>query len=292
MSRRPCRWCLGAALVSSAALLARAAAGEEPRDACFDSYVQAQRLRNTGKLRDARERLRACVQPTCPAFVRKDCSAWLDDVEARTPAVVVSVGTQGTADTRLAIFIDGERASDWTDGRAVPVDPGPHQIRAELDGHSVEQHIVVPEGNKTFPVVIDTEALAPPAPAPADTEATPGKEAPKPWLLRLPTPTYVLGGVAVVGLASFVGFALAGESVQSCAPGCSTSQVSTLRRDYAVADVSLLTALAAGGGAVYFALTSTREASGVRSAVPRTTAWWMGVRVEAGGPWLGGGASF
>jgi hypothetical protein len=178
----------------------------------------------------------------------------------------------------------------------------------------VQQHIVVPEGNKAFPVVIDTKALAPPSPAPpappaltaptappaltaltAPTAppvipATAGNEAPKSSGLR--APTYVLGGVALVGLASFVGFALAGESAQSCAPSCSRSQISTVRRDYAVADVSLLAALAAGGGALYFALTSKPEASGATSAARRTTAWWLGVRVEGGGPWLGGGTTF
>jgi hypothetical protein len=39
--------------------------------------------------------------------------------------------------------------------------------------------------------------------------------------------------------------------------------VNTLRRDYLVADVSLLVALAATGGAVYFALTAKPSAPSV-----------------------------
>jgi hypothetical protein len=113
----------------------------------------------------------------------------------------------------------------------------------------------------------------------------------------LPTASYALGGVALVGLAAFTGFALAGESVQSCAPSCTSSQVAELRRDYLVADVSLVGALAAAGGAVAFALVSNHEAPSaappsVPSSVPRTASWWLGVRVESRGPWLGGGASF
>jgi hypothetical protein len=213
-------------------LVPRAAWADPSRDECFDAYEQAQRLRNDRQLREARDRLATCASAACPAFVRSDCGAWLDDVEAELAAAAA---------------------------RSAP-------------GHEPPAPATPPAGA--------TSADAPPA-APAS-----------PWFLRLPTATYALGGVAALGLASFAGFALAGASVQGCAPGCSNAEVAALRRDYLVADVSLFGALAAAGGAVAFALTSKPEGPGVTPVAPRATSWWLGVRVEGRGPWVGAGAAF
>src|SRR5262249_36854562 len=111
--------------------------------------------------------------------------------------------------------------------------------------------------------------------------------------LRLPAASYVLGGVAVLALASFAGFAAAGEAAQSCAPGCSSGQVASLRRDYLVADASLVAALAAAGGAVFFALTSSGvEEPAAPASAGRSAGWWLGMRVDGAGPSLGAGTSF
>ena len=217
---------LQASLAVAVALAPRAATADDAtRDACFDAYEQAQRARNAGKLPDARARLLVCVDEACPAFVRKDCGAWLEQVQAEIAASAA----------------------------------------------------------RTPPAPEPRPAPAPPAPEPAAPQ--------KPWLLRLPAPSYVLGGVALLGLASFAGFALAGESVQACAPDCSSTQVSALRRDYLLADVSLVGALAAAAGAVTFALTSSTEATGAAPAPPRATSWWLGLRFEARSSWLGAGAA-
>jgi hypothetical protein len=68
----------------------------------------------------------------------------------------------------------------------------------------------------------------------------------------IPTVSLVLGGVAAVGLVSFASFAIAGRVEQDCAPLCQPGQISTLRAEYAVADVSWITGLVALGGAVVF----------------------------------------
>jgi hypothetical protein len=213
-------------------LVPRAASADPSRDACFDAYEQAQRLRNDEHLRAARDRLATCAHAACPAFVRSDCAAWLGEVEAELAAAAA---------------------------RSAP-EPAP--------------------AAPATPPAGATSADAPPA-APAP-----------PWFLRLPTATYSLGGVAALGLASFAGFALAGASVQACAPGCSSAEVAALRRDYLVADVSLVGALAAAGGAIAFALASPPERSSVTPVAPRATSWWLGVRVEGLGPWVGAGAAF
>jgi hypothetical protein len=278
------------ALASCLVLPGRAIA-DDARDACFTAYEQGQRLRKDGKLRAAHDQLAACTDPACAGFVRKDCSAWLDQVESSIPAVVLMPRSdaKGSRDLSVTVFVDGERIAERIDGRAIPVDPGPHDVRYELDGRSVEQRVVVPEGNKTFPLVVDLDALAPQPPSPP-TAGTPPSRA-NPWFERLPTSTYVLGGVAMVGLASFTGFGLAGRSIQSCAPTCTRTQVSSLRSDYVVADVSLLMALAATGGAVYFGIRSTPDAPSA-PAHARTSPWWLGAWLDGRGAVVDAGTSF
>jgi hypothetical protein len=68
----------------------------------------------------------------------------------------------------------------------------------------------------------------------------------------IPTVSLALGGVAAVGLVSFLSFAIAGRVEQGCSPLCQPGQISTLRVEYAVADVSWITGLVALGGAVVF----------------------------------------
>lgn len=283
---------LPVALVSWLLLPGRAAA-DDARDACFTAYEQGQRLQKDGKLRAAHEEFVACSDAACPGFVRKDCSGWLDEVESSMPAVVLTLprDAKGSTDLAVTVSIDGEPIAERIDGLAIPVDPGPHDVRYELGGRSLEQHVIVPEGNKTFPLVVDLGALAPqpPPPPPPAADTTPSPY--KPWLERLPTSTYVLGGVAVVGLASFVGFGLAGRSIESCAPSCTATQVSSLRGDYLVADVSLLMALAATGGAVYFAIRSSPDAPNA-PAHARSSPWWLGARVDGRGAVVGAGTHF
>jgi hypothetical protein len=67
----------------------------------------------------------------------------------------------------------------------------------------------------------------------------------------VPVLVYPLLGVGVVGIGGFVGFGLAGKAEQrrlerDCAPNCTESDLSTMRRRYLIADISA----AVGVGAV------------------------------------------
>lgn len=243
------------------------------KDQCFDAYEQAQRLRKDYKLRAAHALLLTCAADSCPAFVRQDCSRWLGEVEASTPTIVVlAKHADGSAIDGAKATLDGAPLADPLDGRAVPVDPGPHDLRCEANGTVVQKHIVVAEGQKNQPFYVTMDAAQAqaqtpaPSPSPATTASPPAApaaaEQPAPsassgdiWH-RLPTATWILGGVAAVGAVSFTVFAIMGRSVQSCAPTCTQSQVDDLRRDYLIADVSWITGLLAAGAALYFALTA------------------------------------
>jgi hypothetical protein len=259
----------GLALVALLMVACPAVSRADPpgKDQCFDAYEQAQRLRKDYKLRAAHAQLLTCASDSCPDFVRQDCSKWLGEVETSTPTIVVlAKRADGSAIDGAKATLDGAPLSDSLDGRAVPVDPGSHQLRIEADGKVVEKHIVVAEGlkNQPFFATMDappgTTTSEPASPGPGEQPApgaSPGS--------KIPTATWVLGGVAAVGAISFAVFGIMGRNVQSCAPDCTQSQVNDLRRDYLVADVSWITGLVAAGLAVYFALTAP-------SAAPPTTA--------------------
>jgi hypothetical protein len=301
----PCMVRGGVLLLAAVSLaIPRRAVAANAREGCFNAYERAQRLRQDHKLLASREQLRVCADKACPTFVKNDCNKWLTEVEASLPSVVLTTPSdqKGRAENRVAAYIDGERVAEQIDGREIPVDSGPHDVRYELDGRFVNTHVEVPEGQKQFPLVVDFRELDPSAPLgraselPAELalspEETDTNRAQPPRYARPPLSTYVLGGVAIAGLGMFGGFALAGNSAESCAPSCTRSQVGGVRSDFVIADVSLGVAIAAGAGALYFALTAKPPASPDRAAKASAAAWWLGVRPAAGGAALATGVSF
>jgi hypothetical protein len=233
--------------------------------------------------------------------VKNDCSHWLAEVEASLPAVLLTTPSDqnGRTENRVVVYIDGERVAEQIDGREIPVDPGPHDVRYELDGRFVNTHVEVPEGQKQYPLVVDFRELEP-APLPHELALLPEETGTNraqpppssPWYARVPPSTYVLGGLAIAGLGTFAGFALSGSSAESCAPSCTRSQVDRVRSDFAVADVSLGVAIAAGAGALYFALTARPPVSPDVPAKASAAAWWLGVRPAVGGVALATGVTF
>jgi hypothetical protein len=77
----------------------------------------------------------------------------------------------------------------------------------------------------------------------------------------------VLGGVGVLGLASFAFFGLSGSSKQSdldsrnCKPNCPQDDVDTIKRNYLIADISLGVGAASlvAASVFYFTRSSSQE---------------------------------
>ncbi len=274
--------------VLGASLTSTPAPASEPSPACFDAYVQGQRLRKQGKLREADVQLLACAQRGCPTAIQSDCAHWAAEIERDLPTVIFMAKDERGQDlTDVLVFVDDDKIADHVDGRATPLDPGPHKVRFETSSRKIEQRVVVVAGDTNRRIEGDFAAAEPapsasPAQAPPATPAAAPEDRPR---RRIPVVSIVLGAVAGVGAVSFVSFAVAGRSEQSCAPRCSTGQVDALRRDYAIADVSWITGLAALGGAVYFWLAQPRS---VRVA-PSTSGSAASLRIVAE-PRPGGGS--
>lgn len=255
------RVALASTLAGALCLLALDARADQTLDDCVDGFEQAQRLRLDGKLVEAREKLLVCSRPVCPKVTQPDCARWLGEVEARLPTVIVRArAADGNDLDDVATSIDGRKVAERLDGRPRFVDPGPHVFRFEIDGGTryVEQRVVLLEGEKDRRLSAEFARASPPPPSPgvsatAETTSTPdeGRRAGG----RLPSESWILGGVSVLALTSFVGFGLSGKSSEGCVPNCARTEVDDFRRAYLIADLSLGVALVTGGLAVFFALT-------------------------------------
>src|SRR4051794_18911424 len=90
---------LGAPRVSLAA---------SPAETCFDDAVRGQKLRDGGKLLEARAHFISCASLGCPAEVSKDCNHWLDDVEVSIPTLVLGARDASDGDlSGVKVFLDG-----------------------------------------------------------------------------------------------------------------------------------------------------------------------------------------
>jgi hypothetical protein len=120
-----------AVVLAFATLIPVSAYADVTRAECAAAYERAQYMRRETKLRAVQEALVVCAQQGCPVATRNDCLPWLAEVEAAVPTVVVGVRDENGRDLGgMRISIDGVDMPNGANGIGVPVDPGPHTIRA------------------------------------------------------------------------------------------------------------------------------------------------------------------
>lgn len=233
-------------------------------NACASAYEQAQELRAEQHLRQAQRSLEACIDPTCPEFVRTECGRWLVELESSLPTVVLSAKKSGSDISTVRVLYDGAPLVESLDGKAVAVDPGPHTLTFISDGVApLELKVVFREGEKNRII----EALL------AETRQPTHKAAPALVAAKEPiSPTksgrgwlpYGLGGLGVLGVTGFAVLGMLGnrdldEREARCAPSCSDADVSSVRTKYYLADVSLGVGIISLGVAGYLFLSSPKQ---------------------------------
>src|SRR5579883_2622058 len=125
---------LAAACATLAAGSPRARADDE-RERCASSSEAAQRFKNAGKFVEARAQLAVCSRAVCPRFVKRDCDRWIGEVDESLPTVVVTArDAQGHDLVDVRVFLDDALVTEHLDGKAMPLDPGPHTLRCEIPG--------------------------------------------------------------------------------------------------------------------------------------------------------------
>lgn len=256
-------WIVGEAVMASLSTTADAKPNEGRE--CVAAHEEGQVARRDAHLREARRRFVACASDACPLDVRKDCSAQLDEIDARLPSVIVDARDHGISVADARVSVDGVVMAERLSGLALPMDPGAHTLRVECTGARVrEQTILVNEGDKRTRFTVDCDDGSAPA-----AKALP---AGPPQARSIPVGTWVLAGVAVAALASFGTFGALGQAKESslatsCAPACTDHEVAPARTQFLIADVSLVAAVIAGAGALVIALWP--DSSGPRAPVTR-----------------------
>ena len=266
---------LFAFLVCAAALLLGAPVHAENshKAECASAYEKSQEFRTQNKLQKAEELLVVCAEQSCPTFVQTDCAQWLTEVQKDLPTIIISAKDKDGADvTAVKVSIDGDVVATELDGKAIPIDPGRHKLRFEIEGAPpVDQPIIAKQGEKDREVKVSfrpsqSEEVKSPYPAPAAE----GKDAPpaesdqaKPSPLRLYS--YIAGGVGAAGIASFAVFGIMGKSEQSdlesrgCKPNCPQSDVDAAKTKLLIANISLGVGIAGlGTGVALFILSQPK----------------------------------
>lgn len=272
---------------AAVALAASAARAEAPsKKQCVEANDASQPLRRAGKLAAAREQLRVCVDPACPALVRSDCTRMMDDLERAQPTVVFDVKDDAGNDlTDVKVTVDGSALTDKLTGTALQADPGQHVFTFEAAGKpAVSRTLVLHEGEKDRHerITIGSAAAEPAAVTPGTS--SPAAESPSPQApaTGLGTQRWIgiaLGGAGVVGVAVggiFGALALSAKNAQSrdCASATSCqsyqqalSDHSSVSTDGTISTVAFVAggALLAAGAVLFFtgASSSPVQASGL-----------------------------
>jgi hypothetical protein len=142
----------------------------------------------------------------------------LEQVETNTPSIVVEgKDKKGAPTTAVRVLVDGSVALERLDGRALPLDPGEHRLRFEAPEGVRDQTIVVVEGQKNRPIVVDFEEPKTSAPREvAPVVDTSGARSQR-------TIGFVVGGVGIASLAvgTIVGLlALGAAGDATCSSPC------------------------------------------------------------------------
>jgi len=230
--------------------------------ACVRAYEQAQEERQSGKLLEARVHLQGCAQDTCPGFVRSDCTAWYQEVQAEVPVVAFVARGAGRDLTDVRVSSGQRVLASRIDGQGIELDPGEYDFQFTAPGmQPIARHVLISSGER---LVQRVEFV------PVREESSEGRAAASPPPQSSTVLPAVFGGAAVLGLAGFGVFGALGHSAESnleatCSPHCREDQISKVRTRYAVADVSLAVGVASLGLAVYFALNASSERRAAQS---------------------------
>jgi hypothetical protein len=250
------RWVSAFAVV----LCSQSGRASEPNlQACVSAYEQGQQLLRDSRLIQARRQLLVCARAPCPVQMWNDCLRWLDQADERMPSVVLAARRADGQDVfDVRVTLDGQPLVEQLDARAIEVDPGDHTFRFERGQEPpVETRVLVREGEKAQLVTV-TLGVAPSAEAELPTRRPSVHAGP-------PVSSIVLGALGVTTLASFTYFGLSGRAdyldlEQSCAPGCTSAQVTPGRTKLIVADVSLGISVVSLGIAAYLWIAHARGA--------------------------------
>ena len=150
--------------VVAVVFMTRSARATDKAD-CTAAQKAAQADKLARKPTRALTELATCSRPVCPKAMQKQCADLTDALKASLPTVVFAAkDASGNAVTQVTVTVDGAVVASALDGTPVPLDPGSHAMKFEMDGATtVEKQVTVAEGEKAQPINIDLDANPPAA---------------------------------------------------------------------------------------------------------------------------------
>jgi hypothetical protein len=254
----------------------------DTKQECLAAYDKAQTLIQSNKLVAAREQLLVCGKAACPSFVSDDCGKWLSDVDTRTPTVVIDARSPDGQDAvDVTVEVDGKPLLSKIEGRAMPLDPGEHVFRFQMSGaRPIERRFVIHESVKGrhISVQFESDAATAPSAAPAATQSAPApatvssaRESPTSKKGGVGAPVYVLGGLGLLGMASFAYFGLDYDhrlnDLDGCKPNCDVSRTDRSNVSRILAFVSAGVGVAALGTAAVMLISGSGKKRGNDAAM-------------------------
>jgi hypothetical protein len=255
-------------------LFAAGPAQAQQRSQCLAAHADAQMLRMKGALLAAREQLLVCGQPKCPGPIANDCASWLSEVDGSLSSVVFAVSDeQGQDMPDVHVSAGGKLLAEHTDGRALVLDPGTYVFSFEAPGYTNVETTVSMRQSEKNRIVRLRMLRPPPEPKPVALVVTPASEPAQPSAPvqatepasgagGVPIATYILGGTALLGVGTFAYFGLSGNAkkkeVEQCTSNCE-ELINEGKRDYVIADIGLLVAIASAPAAILIYLLAPPE---------------------------------
>ncbi len=245
-----------APFLALALVLAAAPALAADRKACIQAADDGQKLRDDGKLSDARDKFLVCADKGCPAAVSKQCLEWVAEVDHDTPTIAFRAkDPSGKEVFDVQVFVDDKSLVDGIAPKSFPVDPGKHRVRfVRHDGTTAEDTVLVRTAEKDRIIELSLKGASaattgPTEPPPAGSGGSSGGG------FRFPWPAWVGVGLMVVGGVGTAAFALSANAEESdlratCAPKCDPSLQSSIDTKLILANVSLGLGIAGVGLAV------------------------------------------
>lgn len=191
------RWLAAVTFVFVSAHAGSASASDTA--ACTSAAEKGQRARAAGKLLEAQKHFTMCAGAMrCPAIVEQDCAKWAAEVADATPSIVVDARDPDGRDVGdVTVIVDGTVVATELDGKAIPIDPGPHSVVFARKGSpDVVEHIIAKEGAKARPLRV-TFSRSSSAPESAPTNQTGGHTI-FPWLVVGVGAAVTAAGIVVI----------------------------------------------------------------------------------------------
>lgn len=276
------------AAVATLSVFVPALAADPNRKACVEATEKGQTLRDDNKFADARAQFLICSESTCPAVIAKQCTEWLQKLEADQPSIAFRAKDAAGKDlVDVQVSVDGTPLTSTLDGKALNVEPGVHTFKyVHAGAPDVEEKVVVRVGEKNRFVDV-TFATAAVTPVPL---APPPSPSPSGGGFKIPVVAWVSGIVGLAGFGAMAAFAVMANGDESslrtsCAPHCAQSDVDAIQTKLTLANVMMVVGIVGVGVAATTIIVANVGGGSHKTGGAR-------VRVHAGAGWAGLSASF